>query len=116
MRAARVVLGLLVALSIVNAVDQAAAHLPAVAPLEIVYGALKVGVALTGSVGLWRIIRAPSTALAWLVAWAAIVVCLAGMAPVVFGRAPMLTGMLSIAGSGILLSGCLVWWRRTVRG
>lgn len=71
LRVARVVLGVLVGLSIVNAIDQAATHVVSVETVEIAFGALKVLVGVTGGVALRRIVVAPRNAFTWLVVWAA---------------------------------------------
>jgi hypothetical protein len=111
----RAALGILVALSIVNAADQAVAHIGAPTRVEMVFGALKIVVGVLAGIALWRMVTAPRTALAWLVAWAMVAAVLAGMAPVVFGGAPIKTGLLSFGASALLLAACLLWWRAVTR-
>jgi hypothetical protein len=112
---ARILMGTLLTLSTLNAIDQAAIHLAAVRGPELAYGALKLLVAAIGGVALWRVLTAPRTALRWLVAWALAVAVLAGAAPVIFGHAPLLTGLLSGGGSlAALAAGCW-WWARIMR-
>lgn len=112
----RIAGGALVGISLPNAFTEALIHITEDQGVAAAYGWCKVAVLLAGVLGLWRIVRAPHRAFGWLVAWAAGVAMLAGVAPVVFGGAPVMpTGLLSFGGASLGLGAGLAWWRRVMR-